>query len=284
MKPAPFKYVACSTVEEAVASLREYGDEAKVLAGGQSLVPLMNLRLARPSVLVDVNPVASLSGIQTNGSLTIGAMTRQLEVEDSPAVAVAAPLIVDALHHVGHVAIRSRGTFGGSLAHADPAAELPAVLLALDGEVVVAGADGERRIAAGDLFSGYFTTSLEPTEVLTEVRIPPAPQGAHSAFFELARRHGDFALVAATVLVARGGDGRITTARIVLSAVADHPVRAIEAEAALTDGATPGEAGRLAADKLTPPSDIHASASYRRKTAAVLVRRALEAALEGEAR
>jgi len=266
VKPAPFKYLAAGGVEEAIAALAEHGDEAKVLAGGQSLVPMMNLRLATPAVLVDVNRVAELSGIAANGSLELGATTRQADAERSAAVAARAPLLAEALRHVGHPGTRVRGTLGGSAAHADPAAEIPAVLLALGAELVVHGPEGERTIPADDFFVSTFTTALGPDELLTRIRLPS--NGDAWGFAEVARSHGDFALAGAAV----------AGARIVLFGVADRPLRAREAEDALSGGATPVEAARLAAAAIDPTGDAFTSAAYRRDVAAVVVRRALEQA------
>ena len=262
-----------------MAILDEHGDEAKVLAGDQSLIPLMNMRLARPGVLVDINRLR-LDGIKSNGGLTIGALTRQSAVLRSGDVSAYAPIIAAALRHVGHPGIRTRGTFGGSIAHADPAAELPAVLLALDGEVVARGPGGERTIPAEELFVTNFTTSLAPNEVLTSVRFPWSLDKARWAFHEVARRHGDFALagVASAAEVEKGATCK--SARIALFAVADRPVRAKEAEEFLVgkqldDAAVVEEAARLACAGLEPQSDFHATSQYRKEAAEALVRRAL---------
>jgi len=289
VKPAPFKYLRAGSVEEAVAALAEHGEEAKVLAGGQSLVPLMNLRLATPGVLVDVNGIAELSGVRANGALELGAMTRQLAAERAPATAAAAPLVAEALRHVAHVGVRSRGTVGGSLAHADPAAELPAVLVALGGEVVARGPGGERTIAAEELFAGYFTTSLGPDELLTAVRVPRADGALRTGFAEVARRPGDFALAGAAVAVRLGADGSCESARIALFGVADRPLRARGAEEALArrtlDDAALRDAQDATSEGLETRGDGHASAEYRREVAGVLVRRALaQAAGEGRTR
>ena len=278
LKPASFRYVKAETLEQAIDALTEHGDEAKVLAGGQSLVPLMNLRLALPAVLVDVNGIRELDGVSVNGSVEIGAISRQLAVESS--VGDAAPLVAEALRHVGHPAIRSRGTFGGTVAHGDPAAEIPAVLLALGGNVVARGPGGERVISADDLFVTHFTTALEPTEILTRVRIPRAGAGQRWGFAEVARRQGDFALAGVAATADVDPDGVCRAARIVLFGVADRPLRAAAAEAALhgqklVDPAALYDAGQLAAEGLEPRADIHASSRYRREVAAVLVRRAL---------
>ncbi len=274
MKPAPFTYVAAETVDEAVAALGEHGDEAKILAGGQSLVPLMNLRLAVPGVLIDVNRVAGLRGISVNGTVEVGAVTRQAALERSAEAQAAAPLTGEALRHVAFPGVRSRGTVGGSMAHGDPAAELPAVLLALGGEIVARGPSGTRTIAADDLFVTYFTTALAPDEVLTHVRFPMADR---TGFAEVSRKTGDFALAGAAVSVTMSGDV-VGSARIALFGVADRPIRASGAEQALA-GRTPAEAaadaGRIASEELEAKSDSHASADYRRQVVGVLVRRAV---------
>src|SRR5579872_7440135 len=230
MKLPPFEYEAPATIAGAVDLLAEYTDEASVLAGGQSLIPLLALRLARPAVLIDINGVGELAGISaTDGRVAIGAMTREYVAEDSATVGDTVPLLAAALPLIGHEAIRSRGTIGGSLAHADPAAELPAVALALDAEFVVRGRAGERAIPAADWFEGYLATSRRPDELLTEVRFPAAAPGTGVAFLEVARRHGDFAIVglAASLTLA---DGVISDARLAFSGVADVPVRATDAE------------------------------------------------------
>jgi carbon-monoxide dehydrogenase medium subunit len=289
LKPAPFRYVAVETVDEAVAALAEHGDDAKVLAGGQSLVPLMNMRLALPGVLVDVNRVGELRGISANGALEIGATTRQLAVERSAEVRAATPLLVEALRHVSFPGVRSRGTVGGSVAHADPAAEIPAVLLALGGEVVARGSSGQRTIAADDLFQGFFTTALAPDEVITHVRFPRQGAGQHTGFAEVARKAGDFALAGCAAAVTVDEAGAVSAARVVLFGVADRPLRSPGAEqalagSALSDVAVRGEAGRAASAEVDAKDDAHASAAYRREVAGVMVRRALEAAAEGGTR
>ncbi len=267
MKPAAFDYVAAGTVEEALSALGD-GD-AKVLAGGQSLVPLLNMRLARPSLLVDVNRVPGLDGIEVDGFLRIGALARQVDVLCSPDAGAAVPLLTAALRHVGHPATRSRGTIGGSLAHADPSAELPAVLLALDGEVVVAGDGGERAIPADAFVTGPFTTALRSGELLTTV-VLPRQEGRGFGFAELSRRHGDFALAGAIVL--------LCPARIVLFGLGGGPERALDAERALDQGEPAADVADLATRDLDPVEDVHADGAYRRRAAAVLVRRAIEQA------
>ncbi len=270
MKPPPFVYVAPTSLDEAVTALAEHGEDAKVLAGGQSLIPLMSLRLARPTALVDLNGVAELSSIAVNGMTSIGAMTRHRAVERSADVAKQVPLLAAAVPYIGHVAIRTRGTIGGSLAHADPAAELPAIALALDATFEATSTRGTRTISAADFFVGYFTTALEADEILTKVTFPNAAPGTGVSVQEMARRHGDFAMVAAAASVAPGGD-----VRIALINVSDRPVRAVEAEAAMRQGAQIDEVAALAARDLEPTADLHASAAYRRSVAQVLVRRAL---------
>jgi aerobic carbon-monoxide dehydrogenase medium subunit len=279
VKPAPFEYHLPTTVEEAVDLLGEFGDDAKVLAGGQSLIPLLALRLSRADHLIDVNQLEELSRIRVTDGLSLGAITRHRVAETSPDVRSTAPLIPDALAHVGHLAIRTRGTVGGSVTHADPAGELPATLLALDGAVVARSRRGERIVPASDLFTGFLTTSLEPDELVTEITIPAWPNGAGHSVHEFARRSGDFAIAGALALVVPSGDGRVREARISLMGVASTPVRARTAEQALV-GEAPStelwaEAAELAAADLDPPSDLHGSAPYRRQVARTMVRRAL---------
>ncbi len=285
MKPPPFEYVAPKTLDEALAALADAGEDAKVMAGGQSLIPLLSLRLARPTVVIDLNGVADLSGISVgDGLLRIGATTRHRAVERSPEVAAAVPLIAEAMPLIGHVAIRSRGTFGGSLAHADPAAELPAVALALDAVFTMASRDrGERTVGAAEFFEGFFTTAIQPDEILTSVSFPIAGDGTGQAIEEVARRHGDYAMVgAATSLTISGGT--ISDARLALLNVDEKPVRAGEAEAMLV-GAAPSadlfaRAAEAATRDLEPSSDLHATPAYRRKVGSVCVRRALQRATE----
>src|SRR6201994_1431279 len=230
MKRPPFAYEAPATAAEAIDLLAEHGDEASVLAGGQSLIPLLALRLARPEVLIDINGVDELSGVSAeDGWVAIGAMTREYVAEESGTVAGAVPLLAAALPMIGHEAIRSRGTIGGSLAHADPAAELPAVARALDAEFVVRGPAGERVVPAAEWFEGYLTTSRRPDELLVEVRFPAAEPGSGVSFQEVARRHGDFAIagLAASVTLS---EGAISDARLAFAGMSDVPVRAVGAE------------------------------------------------------
>lgn len=284
MKPASFAYAGCESVEEAVSVLAEQGDEAKVLAGGQSLVPLMNLRLAAPAVLVDLNGVRELQGVSANGAIEIGAMTRQADLERSPEIAAGAPLVAEALRHVAFPAVRSRGTIGGSIAHADPAAELPAVLLALGGEVVARSASGSRTIAAGELFQTYFTTALRADEVLTLVRLPAAGGGQRFGIQEVSRKRNDFALAGAVVVADVDAGGTCTAARVALFGVSDRPILAAAAEQALLGqslAAAAAGAAEAAMAGLEPKGDAHASAGYRREVTGVLVRRAVEQAASG---
>jgi aerobic carbon-monoxide dehydrogenase medium subunit len=284
MKLPSFDYEAPETVSEAVELLGEHLDEASVLAGGQSLIPLLALRLAHPAVLIDINGVDGLSGVSTtDGQVVIGAMTREYVAEESATVAGAVPLLAAALPLIGHEAIRSRGTIGGSLAHADPAAELPAVARALDAEFVVRSASGERVIPAADWFEGYLTTSRRPDELLVEVRFPAAGRGTGISFQEVARRHGDFAVVGLAASLTLS-DGAISDARLAFSGVSDVPVRAAGAEDLLV-GERPSadlfdEAARRATEDIDPPADLHGSSDYRKKVAAALVRRGLRAAAE----
>jgi carbon-monoxide dehydrogenase medium subunit len=285
LKPAPFDYLAPESLDEALAALATAGEDAKILAGGQSLIPLMALRLAQPTVLIDLNGVAGLDSIERRDStLVVGAGVRHRAAERSDAVGDAVPLLADAMPLIGHVAIRSRGTIGGSLAHADPAAELPAVALALDATFTARSRDrGERRIPAADFFLGYFTTALEADEILCDVTFTVAPPSTGYCLEEVARRHGDFAMVGAAAAVTLDGD-TVTEARLALINVAERPVRATAAEQALAgsaaNAATFAEASSLATRDLDPPSDLHASTAYRRKVAAVCVRRALETAAQ----
>ncbi len=284
MKLPPVEYEAPTTVAEAIGLLGEYLDEASVLAGGQSLIPLLAMRLARPAVLIDINGVDELSGVSaTHGWVTVGAMTREYMAEESGTVADAVPLLAAALPLIGHEAIRSRGTIGGSLAHADPAAELPAVARALDAEFVVRGPSGERVVPAAEWFEGYLTTSRRPDELLTDVRFPTAEPGTGISFQEVARRHGDFAIVGLAASLTLS-EGAISDARLAFAGLSDVPIRAADAEDFLV-GEIPSaelfeEAARRAVDDLDPPADLHGSSDYRKKVAAALVRRGLRAAAD----
>jgi carbon-monoxide dehydrogenase medium subunit len=280
VKPAPFEYLAPGSREEALEALRRFGSDGKLLAGGQSLVPLLAMRVARPSVIIDLNRIPDLAFVKpSRGGLAIGAMTRQRAAEQDPVIAARAPLLREALRWIGHPQIRNRGTVGGSLAHADPSAELPAVAAILGARFVLASGRGERIVDAESFFTGYLTTTIEPDELLTEVRLPPQPPDAGWAFTEVARRHGDFALVGVAVLLHCGDDRRCAEARLAFIGVGPGPVRVRDAESALvgrriTHAAT-AEVERIVASALDPEGDIHASADYRRHVAGVLAARAV---------
>lgn len=283
MKPAKFDYHAPTTVEQALELLGRYGGDAKVLAGGQSLMPLLNFRLSRPAALVDLNRIPSLAYVrEQDGQVRFGAMTRQRTIEFSPVVRERVPLLGEATRWVGHLPIRTRGTIGGSIAHADPSAEYPAVLTALEGEVVARGPKGERVIKAKDLFQTYLTTSLTPDEILVEVRLPAMPAGAGYALEEFARRHGDFAIVGIAAMVVKDG-ARCKLARLATAGAGPVPVRLRAAEEILErDGlgdAAIEAAARRASELVSPDADIHASADYRRHLTGVLTKRALKRAL-----
>lgn len=282
VKPPPFQYAAPTSVAEAVELLGAHADDdARALAGGQSLVPLMNFRLAQPAYLIDLRRIEELTRIRTEGdTLVIGAMVRQSHAEHAPEVALGAPLLAEALGYVAHPPIRNSGTVGGSIAHADPAAELPAVVLALDAELVVAGPGGTRTVAAADFFTGPFSTAIGSGEILTEVRIPRRA-GGH-AFVEFARTHGNFALVGVATVVELDG-GTVARASIALSGVAPVPVRATAAEEALT-GTVPDDASiRVAVDAavagLSPAGDVHGGTETRTDIARSYLRRGIELAL-----
>ncbi len=283
MKPPKFDYHAPTTVDEALALLQRYGGDAKVLAGGQSLMPLLNFRLSRPAALVDLNRIPALAYIREHdGQVRLGAMTRQRTIEFDSIVARKLPLLREATPWVGHLPIRTRGTIGGSIAHADPSAEYPAVLTALEGEVVARGPKGERVVPARDLFRTYLTTSLEPEEILVEVRLPATPAGAGVALEEFARRHGDFAIVGIAAMIVREGQ-RCKQARLATAGAGPVPLRLRAAEEILEreglGDAAIEAAARRAAELVSPDSDIHASADYRRHLTGVLTRRALKRAL-----
>ena len=275
-----FSYHRPSTVEEAIGLLAEYGSDAKVLAGGQSLVPLLALRLSHPEHLVDIGRIAGLGGAEDGpAGFTIGATARHADVELSPVTPQAAPLVAAAMPHIGHRAIRNRGTVCGSLAHADPAAELPAVALATGAELIARSGTGERRIPAADFFLGYLTSALEETEVLTGVRFPPWPGRTGWSVQEISRRHGDYALVGLAALVGLGDDGRVERAALSFFGAGATPVRVPDAEAVLIgerpEPAAIAEAADVVTKSIDPPGDNHASAAYRAHVAGVLTRRCL---------
>lgn len=286
MKPPKFRYFAPKSVGEALALLAEHADEARVLAGGQSLVPLMNMRLVHPDVLVDINGITELSFIKaSNGGLTIGALTRDATLANDTTIPEDLYVLREAAHYVGHPAIRNRSTVGGSIAHADPAAELPAVMLALNAEFVARSRDNSRIISAQNFFKGYLTTDLKEGEMLTELRIPGLPPRSGSAFVEFARREGDYALAGVAAVITLDENGTIAGARLGLCSVGPAPVRPQAAEALLR-GQRPGNQAWAAAATAAvsileePLSDIHGSADYRRHLAGVLTKQALAAAAE----
>ncbi len=284
MKPAAFEYHRPESAEEAVAVLGRLGDEGRILAGGQSLVPLMNFRLAQPEHVVDVNWLREFDYVRADdGVVRVGALARQSTVEADAAVAERVPLLREALTFVAHPPIRHRGTLVGSVAHADPAAELPAVVLALDATVTVRGAGGDRQIAAHDFFLGPFETAIEPGELATEVAFPASAPGSGYGFVEFARRHGDFAIAGAGVTLALR-DGKVADPRVVLCGVGPTPLRAEAAERAL-DGSTPDEetiaaAAVAATEEIEPPADMHGGTKYRIGVARAQVRRAIAKALD----
>jgi len=283
LKPAPFLYARPRNLADAVALLASPDHDVKILAGGQSLVPMMNLRLVRPAVLIDLNGVPGLDHITpaADGGLSIGALARHAELAGSAAVIERAPLLAEAARHVGHAAIRHRGTLGGSLAHADPAAELPAALVALGAAFVLHGRRGARTVQASEFFLGLMTTALEPDEILLEISVPP--QGPGWGFAEVVRRAGDFALAGVAALLGRAGpSGPCDSARLVGFGVGDRPVRFAAAETILTSrdpGTALPQAGAAAAEACGPPDDVHASAEYRRHLAAELTEQAVTQAL-----
>ena len=279
MKPAKFEYHAPSSIDEALAILGRYDGEGRLLAGGQSLVPMMNFRLAMPKAIIDLNRIVALAYLEEDGEVVrIGSMTRQRRLEFDPLVAAKLPLLRAALRWVGHLPTRSRGTIGGSLAHADPSAEIPMVLQTLEGEVVARGPQGERRIPAQELFQAALTTSLAPLEIITEVRFPSMPARAAHAVEEFARRKGDFAIAAVAVMLLRDG-GRCAKARLATAGVGPTSIRLRDAEAVLEQKGLGEEAIAEAADKakaaVDPVSDLNGSAEYRRHLTGVLTSRAI---------
>ncbi|MFN7961868.1 MAG: FAD binding domain-containing protein [Thermoanaerobaculia bacterium] len=285
MKPAAFDYLAPQSLDEALAALGRNGSEAKVLAGGQSLIPLLSFRLAKPAVLIDLNRVPGLDFLseRADGGLSVGALVRQRRLEKEPLVARRAPLLAEAMPWVAHPQIRNRGTLGGSLAHADPAAELPALAVVLGARLRLRSAAGERWVTAADFFVGLLTTALEPEEMVVEVEIPPLPARTGWAFLEVARRHGDYAQAGVAALLTLDSEGRCREARWAYLSAGDAPVAAREA-AAMLGGEFPSErlfdqaAGLAAEREIDPAGDIHASAEFKRHLARVLTRRALTTA------
>lgn len=285
MKPAPFAYWDPRDLASALEFLSEHGEDSTLLAGGQSLLPLLNMRLVRPDYLVDLSGISELSRIEdADGGLRLGALCRHDELLQSPVIRDRCPLLTKALPYVGHPAIRQRGTLGGSLAHADPAAELPAVAVALEAEITLRSSSAVRTVPAKDFFLTHLTTAIEPGEVLTEVRLPQrSDEPTGTAVMELARRHGDFALVGVAAQLSLS-NGSISGARLCAFGVDQVPRRLVEVEAVLVGEEPTGEllahAAGVAAGAVEPPSDMHASAGYRRRMCGVMARRALQTALD----
>ena len=286
MASAPFDYLAVTTFAEAIAALQEFGEGSVLLAGGQSLVPMLNLRLVQPRIVIDINGVPTNPPAVSDGRLTLSALTRHATVLTDRVVAGSAPLLVEAVSHVGNVRVRHRGTVGGSLAHADPTSELGAAALCLDGTAVVTGATGSRTVPVDDLFVSYLTTSIAPGELLTELHLPVTNGHSGTGFAEMTRRTSDFAIVAAAAFVELETDAHtVKRARVALSGVADRPLLA---EASLIDELT-GKVlpyadlralGAALARRFDPPDDVHASAAYRRRLIEVLAARALQQAMD----
>ena len=279
MKPAPFAYARAATLEEAFGLLAEHGDDARILAGGQSLMATLNMRLSAPEILIDINGIDGLAGITDDGdSLRIGAMTRHADVEESDLVAMHAPMISMAMQHIAHPAIRNRGTVGGSIAFADPAAELPACAVALGATMTIAGTDGERTVAAEDFFHGLYETAVGPGEILTAITIPKISGNWKSGFLELARRHGDYAIIGLCAHAEIDG-GTFGDARLVFFGAGDRPVSATQTAPLLKGKTWSGDlADRIAEalkEELDPPEDLNADGPMRRHLAGVLVRRTL---------
>jgi CO/xanthine dehydrogenase FAD-binding subunit len=286
MKPAPFRYVAARTVEQALALKAEHGDEAHFLAGGQSLVPTMNFRLTQPALLIDINPLSELAGIRNGAAdrLRIGALTRYRALERDPITERTLPLMHEALPHIAHPQIRNRGTIGGNLAHADPASEMPAIVLTMGGRLRAQSVKGERWIAASDFFVGALTTALEPDELLTEIELPVAAPGSGTCFMEMSRRRGDFAIIGVACIVGVDEAGQCTEARIGLCNAGDGPVFAEAASQSLVGSAIGAAeiaaAAALVQEAIEPGGSIHASKEFQRHIAGVLTARALKIANE----
>jgi aerobic carbon-monoxide dehydrogenase medium subunit len=277
VKPAPFAYKKVRTLKEAVTLLAKHKDNARLLAGGQSLIATLNMRLSAPSLLIDINGIEGLDGIAKKGKFVeVGALARHAQVERSAVIARYAPLIALAMPHIGHAAIRNRGSFGGSIAFADPAAELPACLLAMGGEVDIASAKGNRKVKADAFFKGLFETALRPNEIVTAVRILVADKNTRVGFAELARRHGDYAIVGLAASARTNGKG-LADVRLAYFGVGDTPIRVKKAEAALADGNVDGAVNAL---DLDPHDDVQATAKVKKHLAGVLLRRVAAQLLE----
>jgi carbon-monoxide dehydrogenase medium subunit len=282
VKPAPFAYARAKSLDHAIELLARPDGEARLLAGGQSLMATLNMRLSAPKLIVDLNGIGGLAGITVkNGQVEIGAMARHAEVERSADIARHAPLIALAIPHIGHAAIRNRGTFGGSVAFADPAAELPACLLALSGEVDITGPKGKRTVKADDFFKGLFETALGPSDVLTAIRVPAATKESRAGFAEFARRHGDYAMVGLAAIAKANGKS-LTGVRLAYFGVGNTPLRAKKAEAALAGGNIDDAVKALTAD-LAPPDDVQATGATKKHLAGVLLRRVATQLMETRA-
>ncbi len=280
MKPAPFAYAKARTLKEAVALLSKHKDDARLLAGGQSLIATLNMRLSAPELLIDINDIKGLDGIAKKGkAIEIGALARHTQVERSGVIAKHAPLIALAMPHIGHAAIRNRGTFGGSIAFADPAAELPACLLALGAEIEIAGPKGKRKVKADAFFKGLFETALRPQEILTAVRVPAADKNTRVGFAELARRHGDYAMVGLAAS-ARADGKALKDVRLAFFGVGATPVRAKKSESVLANG---NIEAAVAALELDPQDDVQATAKVKKHLAGVLLRRVAKQLMEARA-
>ena len=285
MKPAPFKFIAASSLDHALSLKAEYGDDARFLAGGQSLIPAMNFRLARPAVLIDINGLAALANADRSGQeIRVGALTRYRTLEQDSAFLNACPLFADAMPHIAHPQIRNRGTIGGNLSHADPASELPAVAVAMGARMRLKSKGAERELAAADFFVGLLTTGIQPDEMLVETIFPAAAERSGSSFRELARRRGDFAIAGVAAIVTLDEDRRCSRVRLALCGVGETPVEASNAVACLigqtcTDKSM-GEAAANVRDAIAPSGNVHASVDYQRHVAGVIAHRALATAYQ----
>lgn len=279
MKPAPFKYIVARSVDEALAAKSNYGDEARFLAGGQSLVPMMNFRMSSPAVVIDINLLSELSGVQGGIGLRIGAMTRYRMIEADPAIARGQPILLDALPHIAHPQIRNRGTLGGNLAHADPASEMPAIVVALGGIISVRSRMDQRRIPARDFFIGALQSAIRDDEMLIAVELAEHPPNTGACFLEIARRRGDFAIAGVAAILTFGPDGLCRDASLAYCGVADRPFDGQDAARVLIGSDVSEDSIRQAADRamraIDPPGTPQASAGYQRHVAGVLTRRAL---------
>ena len=279
MKPAPFEYFAPTSLDEAVTLLGAYGEDAKVIAGGQSLIPLMNMRLATPKYLIDINRIQGLDQVrEVDGHLEIGALNRHSMIASSQLIQETCPLLAEVVNHVAHRQVRYRGTFGGSVAHADPAAEFPTVVTALDGEIKLVGPDGARWIKPEEFFMGYLMTTIEPDEILTEIRVPVTPVGSGFSVYEFARKQNYFAIAGAVCLLSAEGD-RVKQVALGLLGVSPAPVKPREAEDLLRGNVLSDkrveEVAKSVMESVEPDSDLHASEDYRREMAGVVTKRAL---------